>query len=1093
MKRARQRSNAKVPLLMRLGILLPVLAVLAGPTAQPAVALEAAPSWKISAISYPTLFAPGPLSSSEGVPGYSVIVRNVGGEATSGKITVKNTLPSAVSFSSEEPVRAVIGRAAAGLELPCKKSGKSLTCSTSQPLPPGEVLVLKIPVAVAPTATGVLTDTVEVEGGNASIATASVETEVSNLESPFGFLSGAQGLAAMLRQADGSVATQAGSHPYELDVTFELPVNPSHFRGPETIRAPDGGLKDIEVDLPRGLVVNPGATPVKCKEVQLETEKCPPGSQVGSMVANLALSSYPTRPTIALFNMQAPSGVPALLGANVIEGVYIHLLGHVRSDGDYGLSARVNTLPSRIGLLGAETSLWGVPSDPSHDELRAACYKSSQFGEDCEVERTGTPFLTAPSECGGPQAASATIASYGSPGKPVARQAAMPAIVGCNKLEFHPTISAKPTTTTADSPSGLDFNLHQPQNEDTEGLSPANLKDTEVTLPQGLVLNPAAGAGLASCSSAQIGLASATGQSADIRFTDAPQTCPSEAKLGLVEIDTPLLDHPLPGTVYLAKPFDNPFDSLVAIYLAVEDEQSGIVAKLAGRVEPDPSSGQLTTTFSESPELPLEDVDLHLFGGARGSLTTPLSCGTYSTTARLTPWSSPEGADAIVSDSFATSGSADGGTCPTADSAASNTRSFTAGTISPQAATFSPFVLSLTRPDGSQRFGEIDALLPDGLTGKLAGIPYCSESDIARAQGRSNPQEGVLEKEAPSCPAASEVGTVTVGAGSGPTQLYVQGHAYLAGPYKGAPLSMVIITPAVAGPFDLGAVVVRTAFYVNPETARIHAVSDPLPTILQGIPLDVRSIRLALERPSFTINPTSCDPMSILGSVTSTTGQVATVSSPFQVGGCSALAFKPRLSLRLKGGTKRSANPALSATVTMPAGQTNFKGASVALPHSEFLEQAHIRTICTRVQFAEGSVPGEKCPAGSIYGRATAKTPLLADPLSGSVYLRSSAHPLPDLVVALHGQVDVVLVGRIDSVRGGIRTTFENVPDAPVSSFTLNMAGGRKSLIVNSTDICRRTYRATAVFDGQNGKRSEQRPAIKAKCKSSHRRKHPKS
>lgn len=1092
MKRARSSNIVKVSLLARFGAILPVLAVLAGPAVQPAMAIEAAPSWKISAISYPTLFAPGPLDSSEGVPGYSVIVRNVGGKDTSGKITVKNTLPPAVTFSSEESVRAVIGRAAAGAEVACKKSGKNLTCSTNEALPPGEVLVLKIPVEVASTATGVLSDVVEVEGGGTANATATVLTEVSDLESSFGFLSGAQGLNSSLRRADGSVATQAGSHPYELDVTFQLPVNPSHFRGPETIRAPDGGIKNIEVDLPKGLVVDPGATPIKCKELELEQEKCPAASQVGSMVANLALSSYPTRPTIPLFNMQAPPGVPALLGGNVIEGVYIHLLGHVRSDGDYGLSARVNTLPARIGLLGAETSLWGVPSDQSHDELRAPCYKSSKFGGNCEVERTSRPFLTAPSACGGGKMVSASIASYNSPENLFSQQATMPAIDGCNQLDFSPTITAKPTTGVADSPSGLDFNLHQPQNEDAEGLSTAYLKDTRVALPSGITLNPAAGAGLASCSAAQIGLVTGIGQSTSIRFTDTPQSCPDGAKLGTVEVETPLLDHPMPGSVFLAEPFQNPFGSLLAIYLAIEDEESGVVAKLVGHVEADPSTGQLTTTFTESPELPLENIDLHLFGGARGSLTTPLSCGTYSTEARLTPWSTPEGADAIVSDSFVTSASPAGGICPTSEATASDAVSFTAGTVSPQAGSYSPFVLSLARSDGTQRISGIDTLLPGGLTGKLAGIPYCGEGEIARAQNRSQPEEGALERQDPSCPPASQVGSVTVGAGSGPTPLYVQGQAYLAGPYKGAPLSLVIITPAVAGPFDLGTVVVRTALYVNPETAQIHAVSDPLPAMLQGIPLDVRSVRLTLGRPSFMINPTSCNPMSILGSLLSTTGKVTSVRSPFQVGGCSALTFKPRLSLRLKGGTKRSANPALTATVSMPAGQANFKGASVALPHSEFLEQAHIRTICTRVQFAEGSVPGQNCPAGSVYGSATARTPLLADPISGNVYLRSSSHPLPDLVVALHGQVDVVLVGRIDSVKGGIRTTFENVPDAPVSTFTLNMAGGRRSLIVNSTDICRRTYRATAVFDGQNGTRSEQRPPIKAKCKSSHRRKHSK-
>ena len=446
----------------------------------------------------------------------------------------------------------------------------------------------------------------------------------------------------------------------------------------------------------------------------------------------------------------------------------------------------------------------------------------------------------------------------------------------------------------------------------------------------------------------------------------------------------------------------------------------------------------------------------------------------------MVPWSTPEGADAHPTDSYETTLGAGGGACSASEAAAPNHPSFTAGTAAPQAGAYSPFLLKLSREDGTQRLTGLDTTLPAGLTGRLTGISYCSEAQIAQAKSREAPNMGAVEQQSPSCPAASEVGSVTVGAGAGITPLYVSGHAYLAGPYKGAPLSLAIITPAVAGPFDLGAVVVRTALQVNPETARIHAVSDPLPSIIQGVPLDIRSIAVRLDRPSFTLNPTSCDPMAITGSAPTLPGQSAALTSPFQVGGCSALKFAPKIAISLKGGTKRHRFPALKAVLTYPSkgAYANIASAQVTLPHSAFLEQGHIGTVCTRVQFAANS-----CPKASIYGKAKALTPLLDKPLEGPVYLRSSSHELPDLVAALNGQVDVVLAGRVDTGKGGgIRNTFEAVPDAPVSKFTLEMQGGKKGLLVNSENICRKPQKASVSFTAQNGKALALTPTIGNDC-----------
>jgi len=928
-----------------------------------------------------------------------------------------------------------------------------------------------------------------VEGGGAAPVSTTAPTPVQSEPSPFNFITGSAGLFGTRTSADGSTVTQAGSHPYQETIaSLYLTTNPNDVA---SLLASGGGLHELSVDLPRGDIVNPEATS-HCAESELHSDQgCPYASQVGTIALTLSLAggfgqAAAIRP---LYNMVSPPGHPAELAFEVISGTFIHVLGSVRSDGTFLLAAKTSDIPAIKTIGGVRTVLWGDPTAESHDSQRGACViQNGNSPTLCPTERTHRALLTMPSSCGGPLTTTARIDDWFEPGNFVTRSyestdlnGSPVGVDGCNQLQFEPTIESRPTTNLADSPSGLDFDLKQPQNEEFESLSTANLKDTTVALPQGMALNPSAGAGREACSSAQIGLATAVGQT-PIRFSEEGAHCPDASKIGSVEVKTPLLEDPLEGNVYLAKPFDNPFGTLLGIYLAIDDPQTGTIAKLPGKVEADPQTGQLTTTFTESPELPLEDVKLHLFNGPRAALTTPQTCGTYTTTSELTPWSTPEGADAHPTDSFETTTSPNGGACPRSPGEAANRPSFSAGTISPQAGSYSPFVLHLAREDGTQRISGIDTTLPEGLTGKLAGVAQCPEAAIAAAKAREAPNQGAAEIQSPSCPASSEVGTADVAAGSGITPLHVQGHAYLAGPYEGAPISLVVITPAVAGPFDLGVVTTRVALHVDPETARIHAVSDPLPQILDGIPLDVRSIALELGRPDFSLNPTSCDPMAVGGSVTSALGMSQALSSPFQVGGCSALPFKPKLSVKLKGGTRRGDFPALTAIATAKPGEANIGSVAVTLPHSAFLEQGHIGTVCTRVQFAQGAVPGEACPKRSIYGKATAITPLLAQPLSGPVYLRSSSHQLPDLVVALHGQVDVVLDGRVDSVKGALRNTFEAVPDAPVTKFVLKMQGGRKGLIVNSRNLCASTNRATVLMDGQNGKTHDTRPVVKAKC-----------
>jgi hypothetical protein len=438
----------------------------------------------------------------------------------------------------------------------------------------------------------------------------------------------------------------------------------------------------------------------------------------------------------------------------------------------------------------------------------------------------------------------------------------------------------------------------------------------------------------------------------------------------------------------------------------------------------------------------------------------------------------------------------DGGACPSGGTPPFHP-GLQAGTINNAAGKFSPFNVRLTRNDGEQEFTNFSIKLPPGVVGKLAGIPFCSDAAIAAAKSRTGPNGGQEELENPSCPAASQVGRTLVGAGVGASLTYVPGKLYLAGPYHGSPLSIVSITAAKVGPFDLGTVVIRAALRINPETAEVFVDatgSDPIPHIIQGIPVHARDIRIYTDRPEFALNPTSCERTStastVLGSgldFGSASDDVpVTVTSPFQAADCANLGFKPRLQLQLRGKIHRGGNPALRAILRPRMGDANAARISVALPHSEFLDNANFRTICTRLQFKAGPGNGAECPAGSVYGHARAWTPLFEKPLEGPVFLRSSEHPLPDLVLALHGLVDIQAVGRIDSVKGGIRNTFDFVPDAPITKVIVDFQGGKKSLLENSTNICRGKHQATVKMKGHNGKVHNFLAPLKAKCPKKH-------
>jgi hypothetical protein len=865
----------------------------------------------------------------------------------------------------------------------------------------------------------------------------------------------------------GSLSTaQAGAHA-DFTTTFSLKGDPTELDGFGQAY-PWGGLRELDVKLPAGIVGNQAAFPT-CKTVDLLkfsfldlSAPCPADSQVGIVSPGLWSVVPMGAAQEPLYLMSPPGGdIVARLG---FIGVVYPVLIDVKIDPqrDNALTASVVNPPAIAGLTGTITTLWGVPTDSSHDTQRftpkEAIFCGGPCGEPTPSGLAPTAFMTNPTSCDSTELGFEAESYPGFFATPTSVPLAD--IEGCNQVPFGPSLSLQPTTDEAGSSSGMDAKLHIPQDGlgIPGGLGSAHLKKTVVSLPPGMTLNASAAEGLNGCTEEQIGLASES----PIRFNANEPSCPDGSKVGTAKVTTPVLTNPIEGTLYLADPNDNPFHTLLAGYLVVQGQ--GVLLKIAGRFDLDPNTGQITAFFDDNPQLPFEDLELHFKGGGRGVLTTPSSCGSYQSTYELTPWS---------------------GTPPlTATSPFTIDRNcgarfdprFAAGTEIPIAGSYSSFALRVTREPGSPRLGGLELSPPPGLLGRLTGIPYCPESILAEIPDTLG--SGAAQLTKPSCPVASEVGSVVAGAGSG-NPFYVRtGKVYLAGPYEGAPLSLAVVTPALAGPFDLGNVVVRTALRVDPETTRITAVSDPLPTMLHGIPLDLRDLRVEIDRPQFTLNPTSCNPMSVRASITGADGSRAETSSGFQVGGCGELGFKPKLSLKLEGKTNRGAHPALRATLKMPKHGANIGRAVVALPHSEFLDQGHIKTICTRVQFA-----AEECPAGSVYGHARAVTPLLDQPLEGPVYLRSSSHTLPDLVADLRGQIHVVLDGRIDSTKGGgIRTTFAQVPDAPVSKFTLTMQGGAKGLLNNSEGLCAKIHRAIADFTGQNGKVHDFHPVLRANC-----------
>jgi hypothetical protein len=847
-------------------------------------------------------------------------------------------------------------------------------------------------------------------------------------------------------------------------------------------RTPVGELKTVRVDLPVGLTVNPQATP-QCLQATFETDPllCPVGSAVGRSIVIaadplLGTELPPFSPTV--YNIIPAEGEPARFGFN-LAGNNVYLQADVAWESDYheGFTIHVPDSPSlepliRGLILENRLVFDGQSGDGTFITTPTTCFDPAQPG----FEFVYSTFLRADSyEMPDPNFPNGST-RFESPLPPGEKP------LECASIPFEPSVAVDPNTPQSDSPSGAVVTVSLPEIRDPlkEGKqATSHVKDAYVTLPSGMGLNPSAANGLVGCTDAQFG-----------KGTRNPVACPAASKVGTVAVQTPPLPpDSLRGEVYVGQQQsqDPTSGQLFRIFVHIESRRFGISSRLVGNTSADPQTGQLTTTFANNPQVPFTSFVVDFDDGPKAPLSSPPICGPHTPTSVQTPWS---GNPPVLARSrgFTLTSAPGGGSCAATLAERPFDPGFAAKTTNKQGGAFTELLVDVARSDGSQELKGVIVDMPPGHTAKLAGLRYCPEAAIAAAAANI----GAAERAQPSCPDSSLIGTVSATTGTGSEPLAIEGKAFLAGPFNGAPLSLAVVTPATAGPFDLGSVVVRVALFVDPRTAQIRAASDPIPHVFGGVLLGIRTIAVRIDRRQFSINPTNCSPMSAVGTLrgggANPNDPLAftskSVSTPFEVTGCEKLGFKPKLYMRLFGGMRRAKNPKLRAVFVAREGDANVGRAAVALPRTLFLDQASLAKVCTRPQYAAGA-----CPKESIYGFARAFTPLLDAPLQGPVYLRSSDNLLPDLVASLRGQVNIELAGRIDtSAKGGIRNTFDVVPDVPVSKFILTVRGGRDGLLVNSVHQCRRGSRVIARFKAQNGKKSNQRPKLRTACARSKRK-----
>jgi hypothetical protein len=1044
-------------------------------------AAAAMPWWHIDTISAPAAEAGG--------EGRLVLeVSNLGDGAVNGAahpVSVVDALPAGIvptHVYGEGGGSSPIGIKGAKELTSCKIEGQVVSCVYDGPLLAYERLMIAITVQVQPGAGGGISEAT-VEGGAAARAVLRRPLGLSETPSPFGV----ELYELTPEEEGGAPTTQAGAHPFQLTTTLifntkAAPVKLNNQVLPEV--QPIALTKDLRFTLPPGLVGNPTPLPKCPLSVFVKpssTVECPNDTVVG-VVTPITTNPFsdafvPFAETVPLYSVEPSVGEPARFGFNTPVGPVV-LDTSVRVGDGYPVIVSVPDIVSDLAVIGSQVTFWGTPGDSRHNTARGSCldkyvggdiHHVEQLETSCPIQGAPQPFLIMPTSCEAPLRTSvesdswADIGRFTPPreyafsdeqGRPLPQD-------GCNRLSFEPSITVTPNGRQASTPSGLTVDVHVDQGAslDPNGLAESTVKDTTVALPAGVVLNPAAADGLLSCGLGEIGL-EAFGE----------QACPEAAKVGLVKIKTPLLPNPLEGAAYLATQETNPFGSLVALYIVVYDPVSGVRVKLAGEVTPDPVTGQLVSTFKGTPQLPFEDLQLEFFGGSRAPLGTPPRCGSYTTDAQFAPWSG-QIASQVSSPPFQiTSGPNNtpcSGSLPFAPELA-------AGSTNLQAGAFTPFTTTMSREDGNQNLSALQVHLPAGLSGLLTGVELCPEPQAS--QGLCGP--------------GSLIGETTVSVGLGGTPYSVKGgKVYLTGPYQGAPFGLSIVNPAKAGPFDLAAtknnhpacdcVLVRAKVEVNPVTAAITVTSDTtgpykIPTILEGIPLQIKHVNVTIDRPGFTFNPTDCEPTKITGTLTSADGATSTLDEPFQVTNCATLGFNPGFAVSTSAHTSRANGASLHVKLTYPkapfGSQANVKSVKVELPRQLPSRLSTLQKACTAKTFEANPAA---CPVASVVGHAKAVTPLIPVPLEGPAYFVSyGGAQFPELVVVLQGYgVTLDLHGEtfINEKTNVTSSTFRTVPDAPVGSFELTLPPGPFSALAAPSGLCGQGLTMPTAFVAQNG------------------------
>ncbi len=839
--------------------------------------------------------------------------------------------------------------------------------------------------------------------------------------------------------AVGPPQVQAGSHPYQVTLAFAF--DQSTNANGETV--PSGAAKTIEVDLPPGFIGSLAGLP-QCPmqafmESSLFTQGCPADTQVGTM----SLDSTFFDLTFPLFNLEPAPEVVGQLGAfALVAPVPIGI--SVRTGGDYGLTMSVRNLPQFLPVFSSSVNLWGVPADERHDSLRGSCLNLGESTGRCPSGAPRKPFLTLPGSCEEPPRARFRIDAWEQPGLflsfaavPRDDEGAPLGLLGCDRLDFSPAMEAGAESRAADTPSGFSVDLRLPQSESPDGLGEADLRSAVVSLPRGVSINLAAADGLGACLPQEIGL-----------DDSSMPRCPDSSRIGSVEIETPLIADPLQGSIFLAAPHGNAFDSMLAAYVVAR--RDGVLIKLAARIDADPDTGQLTMTL-EGPQLPFSDLSLGFDGGPRAPLATPLKCGTFAATARLTSYAVSDSVAAAPSSGFVIDRDCGGGFSP----------AFDAGATSSLAGRHTGLALRLVRADGEQTIRGFTAILPQGLLPLLGTIPPCVEAQAATG----------------SCGASSQVGSVAIAAGAGSHPLHLSGKVFLTGPYGGAPFGLSIAVPGIAGPFDLGPIVVRARVSVDPGDMRVTIATDSLPQILRGIPLRIRSLDLSSEdRPGLFLEPTKCTGQQVTARALGSGGANASLSSPFFLAGCKGLPFSPRISASTSARVTRSGGAALELAVRDSDGEgANIRAISVAFPRQLSPRLSAIQAACPRPAF--GADPAS-CPPASVVGRAGVRSPILDVALRGPIYLVSrGGDALPQIVLVLQGRgVELRIVGSLSvSETGTTAAKFSSLPDAPISSFALSLPRGPRSAFGASFlggrggSLCGRDLTMTARIVAQNG------------------------